>query len=197
MLLIIDNYDSFTYNLYQYFSQLGEIVEVHRHDAISLEEIEQRAPNYLVISPGPKAPKQAGISMAVIDHFAGRIPILGVCLGHQCIAEYFGGHIIHAPQVMHGKTSLVSHHQQGVFAHLPDPLEVTRYHSLMVDPLSVPDCLEVTAWCHDELEAQPLIMGLKHRTLPIEGVQFHPESILTESGLMLLDNFLKTNKSND
>lgn len=197
MLLIIDNYDSFTYNLYQYFSQLGENVEVHRHDAITLDEIEQRSPDYLVISPGPKAPQQAGISLSAIERFAGRIPILGVCLGHQCIAEYFGGDVIRAPQVMHGKTSAVTHHQQGVFANLPNPLEVTRYHSLIVDPNSLPDCLEVTAWCQDESSDEPLIMGLKHRSLPIEGVQFHPESILTESGLTLLNNFLDSNKSND
>lgn len=197
MLLIIDNYDSFTYNLYQYFSQLGENVEVYRHDAITLDQIADMSPDYLVISPGPKTPQHAGISLAAIKRFAGQIPILGVCLGHQCIAEHFGARIVRAEHVMHGKTSMVYHHGKGVFAKLPSPLEVTRYHSLLVDQLSLPDCLEVTAWCYEHDRAEPLIMGVKHRELNIEGVQFHPESILTESGLALLNNFLESNKSKD
>ncbi|MFM2485559.1 anthranilate synthase component II [Celerinatantimonas yamalensis] len=197
MLLIIDNYDSFTYNLYQYFSQLGEYVEVHRHDEITLEQIAELAPDYLVISPGPKTPQQAGISLALIAKFAGQIPILGVCLGHQCIAQYFGGQIIHANKVMHGKTSAVHHRQQGVFAGLPTPLQVTRYHSLVIDPQTLPQCLEITAWIPAEGDAPAIIMGVRHRQFAIEGVQFHPESILTESGLTLLNNFLESNKSNE
>lgn len=197
MLLIIDNYDSFTYNLYQYFAMLGERVCVYRHDEITIAEIEQLAPDYLVISPGPKAPQQAGISLAVIEHFAGKIPILGVCLGHQCIAEFFGANIVRAPKLMHGKTSLLHHSSQGIFATLPSPFLVTRYHSLMVDAACLPECLEITAWTYDENNStQSIIMGLRHKTMAIEGVQFHPESILTEYGLVMLNTFIKSNKSN-
>ncbi|CAG9298232.1 anthranilate synthase component II [Celerinatantimonas diazotrophica] len=197
MLLIIDNYDSFTYNLYQYFAKLGEQVCVYRHDEITIAEIEQLAPNYLVISPGPKAPQQAGISLSVIQQFAGKIPILGVCLGHQCIAEYFGATIVRAPQLMHGKTSPLHHDGQGVFATLPSPFSVTRYHSLMVDAEHLPECFEVTAWTYDECDStQATIMGIRHKTMAIEGVQFHPESILSEHGLAMLHTFLESNKSN-
>ncbi len=189
MLLIIDNYDSFTYNLYQYFCQLGAEVEVRRHDALDIQAIERMAPSQLVISPGPGTPDDAGISLHAIRHFAGVIPILGVCLGHQAIAQVFGARIIRARQVMHGKTSVVGHDGKGVFSGLANPFTVTRYHSLIVDPESLPDCLEVTAWSlkqqqHDE------IMGIRHRSLKLEGVQFHPESILSQHGLLLLNNFL-------
>ncbi len=188
-LLIIDNYDSFTYNLYQYFSELGAQVEVIRHDRLQLDDIEGMAPDRLVISPGPGTPDEAGISMAAIAHFAGKMPILGVCLGHQAIAQVFGGRIVRARQVMHGKTSAIGHDGRGVFAGLSAGLTMTRYHSLVVEPAGLPVCLEVSAWSlleggHDE------IMGIRHRTLPLEGVQFHPESILSEQGHRLLANFL-------
>lgn len=191
MLLIIDNYDSFTYNLYQYFSQLGVKVEVHRHDAIDIRGIELLAPKQLVISPGPCSPAQAGISLSAIEHFAGKLPILGVCLGHQCIAQYFGAQVLRAKQVMHGKTSLVHHGDTGVFCGLPNPMEATRYHSLHVARETLPSSLEVTAWTTSEAGDFDVIMGIRHRQLAIEGVQFHPESILTEAGLQLLDNFIK------
>ncbi|GGB19703.1 anthranilate synthase component II [Agarivorans gilvus] len=194
MLLIIDNYDSFTYNLFQYFSQLGIQVAVRRNDQISLEQIEQLAPSHLVISPGPCSPNEAGISLDVIAHFAERLPILGVCLGHQCIAQHFGAQVVRAAEPMHGKLRPVYHQQQSVFKQLDNPLKVTRYHSLVVDKHSLPECLEVTAWSHDDEGKQHEIMGLKHRELPIHAVQFHPESILTQQGLSLLANFVASKK---
>ena len=186
MLLMIDNYDSFTYNLVQYLGELGQDVRVFRNDEISIEQIEALAPDYLMISPGPCTPVQAGISLAAIQHFAGRLPILGVCLGHQSIGQAFGGKIVHAQQLMHGKISPVSHHGTSVFADLPTPINCTRYHSLVIERASFPDCLEITAWTDDGE-----IMGVRHKTLPIEGVQFHPESILTEHGHAMLSNFLR------
>ena len=186
MLLMIDNYDSFTYNLVQYFGELGADVRVYRNDAITLEEIEALAPAKIVISPGPCSPAEAGISVATIQHFAGKLPILGVCLGHQSIGAAFGGKVIHAKRLMHGKTSPVHHADTGVFKGLPNPFIATRYHSLAVERKSLPDCLEITAWTEDGE-----IMGLRHKTLNIEGVQFHPESIMTEGGHHLLKNFLE------
>ncbi|MBF0194358.1 MAG: aminodeoxychorismate/anthranilate synthase component II [Magnetococcales bacterium] len=185
MLLMIDNYDSFTYNLVQYFGQLGAEVEVFRNDAITISQIEKLKPNHIVLSPGPCTPDQAGITLAIIKHFAGKTPILGVCLGHQAIGQAFGGEVIRAPFVMHGKVSNVHHNQAGVFNSLPNPLTATRYHSLVVKKETLPDCLMVTGWTEDGL-----IMGLKHKTMPVEGVQFHPESILTDKGHDLLANFL-------
>ncbi|MBA4743117.1 MAG: aminodeoxychorismate/anthranilate synthase component II [Azoarcus sp.] len=185
MLLMIDNYDSFTYNLVQYFGELGAEVRVFRNDEIDLAGIAELAPAQLVISPGPCSPAEAGISVAAIREFAGRIPILGVCLGHQSIGAAFGGRIVHARRLMHGKTSPVHHDGRGVFHGLPDPLVCTRYHSLAIERASLPDCLEVTAWTDDGE-----IMGVRHTSLAIEGVQFHPESILTEHGHALLKNFL-------
>ncbi len=190
MLLMLDNYDSFTYNLVQYFQQLGQEVVVRRNDETSLARIAELKPDQIVISPGPKSPDQAGLSLAVIRHFAGQIPILGVCLGHQSLAQHFGARVVRAERVMHGKTSAIEHNGQGVFRNLPHPLTVTRYHSLVVDPASLPPELIVTAWTHAPSGALE-IMGLKHRQLPIEGVQFHPESVLTEQGLALLANFLE------
>nr|6QUR_A Chain A, Glutaminase [synthetic construct] len=188
MILMIDNYDSFTYNLVQYLGELGEEVVVYRNDEITIAEIEKLKPDHLVISPGPCTPNEAGISLEVIKHFAGKIPILGVCLGHQSIGQAFGGKIVRAKQVMHGKTSEIYHNNKGVFKGLNNPFEATRYHSLVVERETLPDCLEITAWTEtDEGE----IMGIRHKTLPIEGVQFHPESILTEQGHELLKNFLK------
>lgn len=189
--LMIDNFDSFTYNVVQYLAELGAEVITHRNDAISLEEIEALAPSHIVISPGPCTPNEAGISLEVIRHFAGKLPILGICLGHQAIGQVYGGEVVRAPQVMHGKTSLVRHHSHGVFEGLADPLEVTRYHSLVVAAESLPECLEVTAWVDDDDVTPGLIMGLRHKTLDVEGVQFHPESILTRQGHELLANFLK------
>ncbi|QCR37761.1 aminodeoxychorismate synthase component II [Nissabacter sp. SGAir0207] len=189
MLLLIDNYDSFTYNLYQYFCQLGAEVQVIRNDHIDLDGIARLAPAQLVISPGPCTPDEAGISLAAIRHFAGKLPILGVCLGHQAMAQSFGARIVRARQVMHGKTSPIRHDGEGVFQSLNQPLTVTRYHSLVIDPPSLPDCFRVTAWTERD-GAQDEIMGIRHRTLPLEGVQFHPESILSEQGLQLLGNFL-------
>ena len=186
MLLMIDNYDSFTYNLVQYFGELGEDVRVFRNDAITLKEIAAMAPDRLVISPGPCSPKEAGISVAAIKEFAGKIPILGVCLGHQSIGYAFGGEIVHAKKLMHGKLSPVHHANVGVFTGLPNPFTATRYHSLAIRRETLPDCLEVTAWTDDGE-----IMGVRHKTLAVEGVQFHPESILTEHGHDLLANFLK------
>jgi anthranilate synthase component 2 len=186
-LLMIDNYDSFTYNLVQYFGELGAEVLVHRNDEISLAEIAALKPSHLVVSPGPCSPAEAGISVAAIQHFAGKLPILGVCLGHQSIGAAFGGRIIRAQQLMHGKTSLIHTTQQGVFADLPKYFTVNRYHSLAIERSTCPPELEVTAWTEDGE-----IMGVRHRSLPIEGVQFHPESILTEHGHALLNNFLKT-----
>jgi anthranilate synthase component 2 len=186
-LLMIDNYDSFTYNLVQYFGELGAEVLVHRNDEISLAEIKALQPSHLVVSPGPCSPAEAGISVAAIQHFAGQLPILGVCLGHQSIGAAFGGRIIRAQQLMHGKTSVIHTTQQGVFADLPKAYTVNRYHSLAIERSSCPPELEVTAWTDDGE-----IMGVRHRRLAIEGVQFHPESILTEHGHALLNNFLKT-----
>jgi len=190
MLLMIDNYDSFTYNLVQYFGELGADVRVFRNDRITVEEMEALKPDHLVVSPGPCTPDEAGVSVAAIRHFAGRIPILGVCLGHQSIGQAFGGRIVHARRIMHGKTSPVHHRGEGVFRGLPSPYEATRYHSLVIERDSLPDCLEVTAWTETEDGAVEEIMGVRHRTFPIEGVQFHPESILTEHGHRLLANFL-------
>ncbi|NHQ88641.1 aminodeoxychorismate/anthranilate synthase component II [Iodobacter sp. HSC-16F04] len=186
MLLMLDNYDSFTYNLVQYFGELGQDVQVHRNDEITIEEIEALKPKYLVVSPGPCSPTEAGISLAAIHHFAGKLPILGVCLGHQAIGQAFGGKVIHAQTLMHGKVSQIEHSNTGVFKNLPSPFTVTRYHSLAIERSSLPDCLEITAWTEDGE-----IMGVRHKTLPIEGVQFHPESILTEHGHAMLDQFLK------
>lgn len=190
MLLMIDNYDSFTYNLVQYFLELGQEVVVRRNDAITLEEIAELNPDYLVLSPGPCTPNEAGISLAAITAFAGKIPILGVCLGHQSIAQAFGGQIVRAGRLMHGKTSTISHDGKTIYRDLPNPFTATRYHSLIVDEETLPDCLEVTA----RSETGEL-MGLRHRQLPVEGVQFHPESILTTAGKQLLRNFLAIGRS--
>ncbi|ATM94117.1 para-aminobenzoate synthase component II [Yersinia frederiksenii] len=190
MLLLIDNYDSFTYNLYQYFCELGAEVIVKRNDKIQLTDIEKLSPSHLVISPGPCTPNEAGISLAAIHHFAGKLPILGVCLGHQALGQAFGARIVRARQVMHGKTTAIRHTGQGVFRGLNQPLTVTRYHSLVIAPDSLPDCFELTAWTEND-GVMDEIMGIRHRTLPLEGVQFHPESILSEQGHQLLDNFLK------
>ena len=188
---MLDNYDSFTYNLVRYFRELGAEVVVYRNDEISLAEIEQLAPSHIVISPGPCTPDEAGISMAAIAHFAGKIPLLGVCLGHQSIGQVFGGKVVRAEKVMHGKTSMVSHEQAGVFAGLAQPVEVTRYHSLVVEAHSLPECLEATAWSLNAAGDKEVIMGIRHKTLDVEGVQFHPESVLTHQGHELLANFLK------
>lgn len=185
MLLMIDNYDSFTFNIVQYLSQLGETVQVHRNDKITLSEIEALHPQRIVISPGPCSPEEAGISVAAIRHFAGKIPLLGVCLGHQSIGAAFGGTVVRSISLMHGKTSAINHTGLELFKGLPQPFQATRYHSLVVERTSLPECLEVTAWV-DNGE----IMGLRHRELPVWGVQFHPESILTEGGMELLQNFL-------
>ncbi|EBF6385178.1 anthranilate/aminodeoxychorismate synthase component II [Salmonella enterica subsp. enterica serovar Java] len=186
MILLIDNYDSFTWNLYQYFCELGAEVQVRRNDALTLAHIDDLNPQKIVISPGPCTPNDAGISLAVIRHYAGRIPMLGVCLGHQAMAQAFGASVVRAAKVMHGKTSPVTHNGQGVFRGLPSPLTVTRYHSLIVDPATLPECFEITAWS----ETQE-IMGIRHREWDLEGVQFHPESILSEQGHALLENFLQ------
>ena len=190
MILMIDNYDSFTWNVVQYLWELGAEVEVHRNDAISLEEIERKAPAGICISPGPCSPTEAGISMLAIEHFAGRLPIFGICLGQQSIGAVFGGRIVRARNVMHGKTSPIHHMGQGVFVDLPSPLTATRYHSLVVEHESLPDCLEVTAWTQDDAGEREAIMGLRHREWDIEGVQFHPESILSEHGHAMLAQFL-------
>ena len=186
MLLLIDNYDSFTYNLFQYLSELGEEVVVVRNDKTTLEEIDRMVPQRIVISPGPSTPLRAGISNEVIQYFGSRLPILGVCLGHQCIGYSYGGLIGQAPEIMHGKSSLIHHSRQGVLAGLPNPFPAIRYHSLVVQREGLPDCLEVTAWTDDGT-----IMGLRHRQYPVEGVQFHPESFMTEVGKDLLKNFLQ------
>lgn len=190
MLLMIDNYDSFTYNLVQYLGELGQEVRVFRNDQITLAQIEDLAPDYLVLSPGPCTPNEAGISLAAIEHFAGKLPILGVCLGHQSLGQAFGGKVVRAREVMHGKLSRIYHADTGLFTHLPQGYNATRYHSLVVEQASLPECLEVTAWTEDAAGNRDEIMGLQHRTLPIQGVQFHPESILTEQGHALLQNFL-------
>ena len=190
MLLMIDNYDSFTYNLVQYLGELGADVRVYRNDRITLQEIEALSPERIVISPGPCTPSEAGVSVDTIKRFAGRIPILGVCLGHQSIGQAFGGHIVHANEIMHGKTSLIYHNDAGVFRGLPNPFEATRYHSLVIARDTLPDCLEVTAWTRADGDGVDEIMGVRHRSLSVEGVQFHPESILTGCGHDLLRNFL-------
>jgi len=191
MLLMIDNYDSFTYNLVQYLGELGADVRVYRNDRISLQEIEELQPEKIVISPGPCTPNEAGVSIDTIRQFAGRIPILGVCLGHQSIGQAFGGRIGHARAIMHGKTSMMYHSNAGVFRGLPNPFEATRYHSLVIEPDSLPECLEVTAWTTEDGGAVDEIMGVRHKTMAVEGVQFHPESILTGCGHELLKNFLE------
>ena len=192
MLLMIDNYDSFTYNLVQYLGELGADVEVYRNDEISVDEIKARKPEKLMISPGPCTPDEAGISMQAIKTFAGEIPILGVCLGHQSIGQVFGGKIIHAKEIMHGKTSKIYHKNNHVFKGLKNPYTATRYHSLVIEKESLPDCLEITAWTETEAGEMDEIMGVRHKTMNVEGVQFHPESILTEHGHDLLNNFLKS-----
>lgn len=190
MILVIDNYDSFTYNLVQYLGELGAEMEVHRNDQVSLEEIEEMAPERIVISPGPCTPNEAGISVELVGRFAGRAPILGVCLGHQCIGQAFGGDVINARVLMHGKTSMIHHDGCTVYAGLPNPFEACRYHSLVVARETVPTCLAITAHTEDDT-----IMGLRHRTYPVEGVQFHPEAILTEVGKQFLNNFLHLEQS--
>jgi len=189
MLLMIDNYDSFTYNLVQYLAEIGQEVKVVRNDKISIEEINKLNPQYIVISPGPCTPNEAGISLELIETFKGKIPILGVCLGHQSIGQAFGGKIIHAQTIMHGKTSKISHNNKGVFKGIKNPFIATRYHSLVIDRESLPNCFDITAWTDDNE-----IMGIKHKELAIEGVQFHPESILSEYGHDLLKNFLDQNE---
>ena len=191
MLLLIDNYDSFTFNLAQYLGELGQDVKVLRNDAVDVASIRALAPERIVISPGPGTPDQAGITLNLIRELAGAIPILGVCLGHQAIGQAFRGKVIRAKEIMHGKTSPIRHHNDGVFAGLPDPFEATRYHSLVVERTSLPDCLEITAWTEHADGSFDEIMGLRHKALPIEGVQFHPESILTRHGHDLLRNFLQ------
>ena len=189
MLLMIDNYDSFTYNLVQYLSEIGQEVKVYRNDKITIEEVNKLNPKYIVISPGPCTPNEAGISLELINSFKGKVPILGVCLGHQSIGQAFGGKIIHAQTIMHGKTSQIFHENTGVFNRIKSPFTATRYHSLVIDKESLPDCFDITAWTDDNE-----IMGIKHKDLPIEGVQFHPESILSEYGHDLLKNFLDQNE---
>jgi anthranilate synthase component 2 len=190
MLLMIDNYDSFTYNLVQYFGELEQDVSVYRNDEITLDDVAALKPRHIVISPGPCTPKEAGISVPLINEFAGKVPILGVCLGHQSIGQAFGGNVVHAKQVMHGKTSAIHHHATGVFRNMPDPLQATRYHSLVIERHTLPECLEVTAWTDDGE-----IMGVRHKHLAVEGVQFHPEAILTERGHALLANFLQAERA--
>ncbi len=194
MLLMIDNYDSFTYNVVQYFGELQAEVKVVRNDQVSVTDIESMKPDYLVVSPGPCTPTEAGISLAAIDAFAGKLPLLGICLGHQSIGQAFGGVIVRAEQVMHGKASPVYHIGEGVFEGIPSPFQATRYHSLVIDKHRLPDCLEVTAWTQDSQGNMDEIMGVRHKELPIEGVQFHPESILTDYGHALLNNFLEQYK---
>lgn len=191
MLLMLDNYDSFTYNLVQYFGELGQAVTVRRNDNITLEDIAALQPTGLIISPGPCTPNEAGVSLSAISEFAGKLPILGVCLGHQAIAQAFGGQVVRARQVMHGKTSAIRHTGVGLFRDLPDPLTVTRYHSLIVEAASLPGCFSVTAWSETGSGERDEIMGMQHNHLPLHSVQFHPESILTEGGHQLLQNFLR------
>ena len=193
MLLMIDNYDSFTYNLVQYFGELGQKVNVYRNDEITVDEIENLKPKHVVISPGPCTPNEAGISLELIEKLAGKIPILGVCLGFQAIAQAFGGNIIGAQRIMHGKVSPIHHTGKGVFKGLKNPLNATRYHSLVAEQSTLPDCLEVTAWTNNDSGSIEEIMGVRHKTLAIEGVQFHPESILTEHGHQMLNTFLQDN----
>jgi anthranilate synthase component II len=191
MLLMIDNYDSFTYNLVQYLGELGQEVQVHRNDQIDCAAIAAMAPEYIVISPGPCTPNEAGVSLEVIRQFAGRVPLLGVCLGHQAIGQAFGGEVVHAREIMHGKTSRIRHTGQDIYTGLPDGFEATRYHSLVVRWSSLPECLEVTAWTETTTGERDEIMGFRHRSLAVSGVQFHPESILTEHGHAMLRNFLE------
>lgn len=191
MILMLDNYDSFTFNLVQYLQELGAEVRVERNDALTVEQIDALAPEKIVISPGPCTPNEAGVSLAVIDQLGPRIPILGVCLGHQAIGQAYGGTVVRAGRIMHGKTSPIRHHGVGVFAGIPDGFEATRYHSLVVDKTRLPECLEMTAWTEDADGGIEEIMGLRHRVHPVEGVQFHPESILTQHGHALLRNFLE------
>ena len=193
MLLMIDNYDSFTYNLVQYFGELGQKVNVYRNDEITVDEIENQKPKYVVISPGPCTPNEAGISLELIEKLAGKIPILGVCLGFQAIAQAFGGKIIGAQRIMHGKVSPIHHTGKSVFKGLKNPLNATRYHSLVAEQSTLPECLEVTAWTNNDSGSIEEIMGVRHKTLAIEGVQFHPESILTEHGHQMLNTFLQDN----
>ena len=195
MLLMIDNYDSFTYNVVQYFGELKTEVDVVRNDEITLAGIADKNPEYLVISPGPCTPNEAGISLEAIETFAGQLPLLGICLGHQSIGQVFGGEIVRTSKVMHGKTSPIHHNNKGVFNKLPNPFQATRYHSLVIDKNSLPECLEITAWTQKNDGSIDEIMGVKHKELPVEGVQFHPESILTEHGHQLLENFLTQYKS--
>ena len=195
MLLMVDNYDSFTYNVVQYFGELKADVKVVRNDEVSIEDMIGENPEYVVISPGPCTPSKAGISLAAVKHFAGKIPVLGICLGHQSIGEVFGGKTVRASKVMHGKVSLVHHNNTGIFFDLPSPFNATRYHSLVIDKATLPECLEITAWTQNEDGYIDEIMGVKHREFDVEGVQFHPESILTEHGHQLLNNFLVAYKS--
>lgn len=192
MVLMIDNYDSFTFNLVQYLGELGSLVEVHRNDKIDLDRVRALSPERVMISPGPGTPDDAGISMKVIEALAGEVPLLGVCLGHQCIGQVYGGTIVSASEIMHGKLSLLHHNGKGVFAKLPTPFRATRYHSLVIDKSCLPECLELTAWTETADGDIDEIMGIRHKTLAIEGVQFHPESIMSEHGHALLRNFLKT-----
>jgi len=195
MLVMIDNYDSFTFNVVQYLRQLGAQVEVFHNDQITVSQLAAMNPDHLVISPGPCTPNEAGISMDAIRQFAGKLPILGICLGHQAIAQVFGGDVVRARQVMHGKTSLVHHHQNGVFAQLPTPFQATRYHSLVITPESVPEQFDITAWTESEEGRLDEVMGIRHKELDIEGVQFHPEAVLTEWGHELLQNFLQRKRA--
>jgi anthranilate synthase component 2 len=197
MILMIDNYDSFTYNLVQYLGELGAEVETIRNDVIDIAGIRALEPQGIVISPGPCTPDDAGISLQVVEELGGSIPLLGVCLGHQCIGQVFGGRVVRAGQIMHGKTSMIHHHDKGVFTGLPQPFEATRYHSLVLDKQEIPDVLEVTAWTEFDNGEIEEVMGLKHHSLPIEGVQFHPESILTSCGHDLLQNFINTTHKED
>jgi anthranilate synthase component 2/para-aminobenzoate synthetase component 2 len=192
MILMIDNYDSFTYNIVQYFGELKQDITVWRNDQVSIEQIKTLAPDVIVIGPGPCDPDRAGISLQAIETFKGIIPILGICLGHQAIGQAFGGQVVKAGEVMHGRLSAIYHNEQGVFAGLPNPSQVTRYHSLVIDKTSLPDCLELTAWTQNADGSIEEIMGIRHKELPVEGVQFHPESILSEAGYQLLNNFLQT-----
>jgi len=194
VILVIDNYDSFTYNLVQYLGELGCEVQVFRNDRITLDGIRRLRPDRLVISPGPGTPDDAGISLAAVSAFAGKMPILGVCLGHQSIAQALGGRIVHSPQVMHGKTSMIHHDGETLYRGLDNPFEATRYHSLMVAPDDLPACLEISSWTEADDGDMAEIMGLRHREMPLEGVQFHPESILTPAGKSLLENFLEANR---
>jgi len=190
MLLMVDNYDSFTYNIVQYFGELNQEVKVVRNDQVTLEDIERWQPKYLVIGPGPCSPSEAGISIPAINHFAGKIPLLGVCLGHQAIGQAFGGNIIRAKTVMHGRLSDMHHSDKGIFSNFPSPFAATRYHSLVIEQETLPECLEVTCWTNQTYDTIEEIMGVKHKTLPVEGVQFHPESILSEHGHQIFKNFL-------